>query len=116
MPHKLGLNSAQISFFSLLGVSLGLNAVLWYLSKAFPKDNAATILHYNTDLGIDFIGDGSQISVLPRLGLILLITNLILGIAVRRAENRVSWLLWLTTPLIQLVLCGALLLLRQING
>jgi hypothetical protein len=103
-------------FLVLLAVSLIANVSLWLLSvRIFPDSNSTAVLHYSSDFGIDFIGDSSHISVLPRLGTLLLIFNLLIGGAIFRVESRAAWTLWAINPFLQAVLLGALYLIWQIN-
>lgn len=112
--HLSGLEYRAVGF--VLGLSLLLNILLWFIAlKLFPHDRAASILHYSTDLGIDFIGEGSNITALPRIGLFLLLFNILLGFVVLGIERRAAWLLWLTTPWLQLILLGAIYFLWKIN-
>ncbi|HMB66172.1 MAG TPA: hypothetical protein VKO42_04820 [Patescibacteria group bacterium] len=58
-------------FFDLLGWIM----VFFIMSK---NKEGAIVLHYSVDFGVDLIGDASQLIVVPVLGLIILISNLIL--------------------------------------
>ena len=101
----------------VLGAGVILNAVLWGLVwLIFPKDLPAAILHYNVDIGIDFVGEGSQIIMLPLMGTMLLAVNAVLGLAVWQADKRASWLLWSVLPFWQVVLLAAFYLLWRVNG
>lgn len=96
--------------------SVLLNGCIWWLTvKFFPVESTAAILHYSIDVGVDFIGEGKQITSLPLLGAAIIIFNTILGIALLRADQRASWLLWSVMPLVQLVLLTAFYLLREVN-
>jgi hypothetical protein len=98
----------------LIGVVL--NAVLWLFSLfGFPKHDVA-ILHYSVDVGIDFIGEGKQIIVLPAIGLLILVGNYILGSAVYKADKSSAWLVWSTAPIIQLILISAFFLIWRANS
>lgn len=101
---------------ALVGISLLLNGVVWWLTlTAFPTDSSTAILHYTIDVGIDFIGTGGQITSLPLAGLAIVIFNTVMGVALLRADPRASWLLWGVMPILQLVLMLAFYLLRQVN-
>ena len=100
----------------LVGVSLLLNGLLWWLTLAiFPLDSTAAILHYTIDVGVDFIGEGKQITSLPLIGTAILIFNAVMGVSLLRADQRASWLLWSVMPLAQLVLLLAFYLLHEVN-
>jgi hypothetical protein len=108
-------NKTSITIMLVSGVVL--NIVLWVIPALFfPKSNPSTVLHYNADLGIDFIGQGIKIFVLPSIGTFLLILNFTLGFFLYRIESRVSWLLWSTVPLAQTLLLISLSLLLHINA
>jgi multidrug transporter EmrE-like cation transporter len=81
----------------------------------FAHDNPTAILHYSIDVGIDFIGQGKQIIVLPLAGLLLLIGNTVLGAALKRADIRSAYILWASIPIIQIILQGAFILIWQVN-
>lgn len=100
----------------IISGSLVLNAVLWLLVLLlFPRDSGTAVLHYNTDVGIDFIGPSVQIIVLPAIGLLLLLGNSLLGAALRRADKRAAFLLWGSLPVLQLILLGSFILVWQAN-
>lgn len=100
----------------IISGSLVLNAVLWLLVLLlFPRDSGTAVLHYNTDVGIDFIGPSVQIIVLPAVGLLLLLGNSLLGTALRRADKRAAFLLWGSLPVLQLILLGSFILVWQAN-
>lgn len=100
----------------LVGLSIILNGVVWWLTlTVFPVDSPAAILHYTIDVGVDFIGEGKQITSLPTMGLSIIVFNTIMGIALLRADQRASWLLWSVMPPVQLALLLAFYLLREVN-
>jgi len=101
----------------IISSSLILNAVLWLLVLLlFPHDSGTAVLHYNTDVGIDFIGPSAQITMLPTAGLLLLIGNSLLGAALQRADKRATWVLWGSLPVLQLILLGSFILVWQANA
>ncbi|MBI1834073.1 MAG: hypothetical protein HYR90_04600 [Candidatus Andersenbacteria bacterium] len=69
------------------GAGALLNAALWILSLTlFPRDLPAAILHYNVGVGIDFIGEGHQILVLPVLGTALVVLDGLLAYVLRKTN------------------------------
>src|SRR5687768_8522230 len=103
------------AFLGLLVSAAVLNAVLWFLAmRVFPHETPAAVLHYSIDVGIDFVGEGTQITSLPLLGLLLLVFNTVLGIALLRADQRASWVLWCTMPILQVLLLIAFYLLWRV--
>ena len=100
----------------ILTISILLNVALWLqTSLMFSHDNPTAILHYSIDVGIDFIGPGKQIIILPLAGLILLVGNTVLGAGLKRADIRSAYILWSAIPVIQLILQGAFILIWQVN-
>lgn len=100
----------------VVGISLGVNIILWVLTyKLFPKDTPAAILHYSSGVGIDFIGEGTQIYVLPAIGLGTLIGNAVLGRGLLRASQKAAWICWSIIPGLQVMLLVAFILLWQVN-
>ncbi|MEX1997633.1 MAG: hypothetical protein WEA04_03080 [Candidatus Andersenbacteria bacterium] len=103
-------------FFIVLGWSVLLNGALWAAALlAFPRHDPAVVLHYSIDVGIDFIGEGEQIIVLPLIGSLILIFNTVVGIAVLRADHRAAWVLWSIMPVLQLIMLLSFYLLWQVN-
>lgn len=82
----------------------------------FPTNRSAAILHYNTSVGIDFIGEGSQIQVIPIIGTALLIANILMALLLRKVSRAAAGMFWGPLPLIQLILLGSLLLILRLNG
>lgn len=58
-------------FFDLLGWIM----VFFIMSK---NKEGAIVLHYSVDFGVDLVGDASQLIMVPVLGLIILVSNLVL--------------------------------------
>lgn len=101
---------------ALVGSSLVFNGLIWWLTLTlFPVDSAAAILHYTIDVGVDFIGEGKQITSLPLIGSGIILFNAVMGVSLLRADQRASWLLWSIMPAAQLVLVLAFYLLREVN-
>jgi len=100
----------------VVGITAVLNAGIWFAAlQYFPSDDTSLVLHYSVDVGIDFVGQGSHITVLPLTGAILLLLNLIVGLAATSADKRVSWVLWGAMPLFQIVLAAALFFIWHVN-
>jgi hypothetical protein len=79
----------------LLGAAVVINLGLFgYLATRFPNLDAQLPLHF-TSLGqADRIGTKLELFDLPIIGLIILGTNLILGLALYKRERAGSYLLW----------------------
>jgi len=96
--------------------ALALNALLWLLAIfLFPQDKAAAVLHYNASLGIDFIGAGTQIKILPTIGTLLIILNIILALSLRRVSRRATTMLWAILPICEALLLIAFWLILRLN-
>lgn len=93
-----------------------INVAMWIVAlRFFPRQNLTAILHYSIDAGVDFVGEGQHITVLPLLGSTLLVLNLIIGFAVVKADKAAAWVLWSSMPLVQLCLSVGLIFLWRIN-
>ena len=100
---------------ALVTGGLILNACAWGIALLFPRNEAAAILHYTSSVGIGFVGEGRHIIVLPAAGLLILFLNAVVGRVVQDAESRTAWVLWSAIPIVQAIICVALLFLRSIN-
>ena len=97
--------------------SLVLNGAIWIIVFAiFPRQEVAAVLHYNIDVGIDFIGEGKQIIILPIVGLLVLIGNSTIGLAVHKVQPTASWVLIGIVSIAQCILLGAFLLIYRANA
>lgn len=97
-------------------VSLVLNGLAWFVAtKLFPVESSAAILHYNTSVGIDFIGAGNQITAIPMIGAALMIGNLLLAALLRRVSQQAATMFWACLPLNQAILLVSLLLILRLN-
>jgi NADH:ubiquinone oxidoreductase subunit 6 (subunit J) len=86
----LGIYNIRERFGSLLSlfyvriyliIILGLNSLNWffvYVININIAEQDSVILHYNVDFGIDLIGNVRQIYIIPSIGLVIVLFNLIL--------------------------------------
>ena len=96
-------------------VSVVVNATLWFLAQwVFPQQESA-ILHYSTNVGIDFIGQSSQIITLPLVGLLIFVGNMFLGLILKKMDPKTAWILWGIIPVSQFILTGAFSLVWLAN-
>jgi hypothetical protein len=80
---------------ALLGTALIINLGLFaYLSLRFPRLDLQLPLHFNSLGQVDRIGDKMELFALPIIGLIMLGTNLALGLALYKRERAGAYLLW----------------------
>ncbi len=96
-------------FFKIyLAVFLFLNLSLWiaaiYIKKAIDEPRIA--LHYNVDFGIDYYGSVNQLFILPILGLIIFIVNVLIFSIVRNQKDRkfIGHILCAVAVLVNLIL------------
>lgn len=81
--------------WTLLGAALIVNLGLFgYLCTRFPGLDFQLPLHFNSLGQPDRIGTKMELFALPIIGLIILVTNLGLGLTLYRRERAGSYLLW----------------------
>lgn len=115
MNEPFSLHPSRILWL-LIGGGIGINALLWLLSfLLFPQESPAAILHYSIGIGIDFVGEGGKIIMLPVIGTIFIIVNTLVGYAVRSISYRAAWMVFISIPLVQLILLAAFAFLWRIN-
>jgi Bacterial PH domain/Domain of unknown function (DUF1648) len=79
----------------LLGIALIVNLGLFgYLSALFPNLDIQLPLHFNRLGQVDRIGTKMELFALPIIGLIVLGTNVVLGLVLYKRERAGSYLLW----------------------
>ena len=79
----------------LLGVAVIINLALFgYLCARFPALDSQLPLHFNSLGEADRISAKGELFTLPIIGLIILSTNLILGLLLYKRERAGSYLLW----------------------
>lgn len=90
----------------LLALSLLGNIINWVILKIWIKPvDFPIILHYNVYFGVDMIGDYRQAYLLPLIGLVLLIVNLILAMYFYSQKERIaSYILLMATLMVELSL------------
>lgn len=79
----------------VLGAATTINLGLFaFLCARFPRLDELMPLHYNSQGLADRIGTKAELFTLPIIGLIILGTNLVLGLLLYRRERAGSYLLW----------------------
>ena len=103
---KIFIEKYIVSFIALL-----LNILLWLWLLIFIRPTGeGQILHYNIYFGIDQIGLGIKLYLMPLFGLIVIAVNLLFTMA-RMAARRLSmYAAWLSL-IVQLLLIISLLFL-----
>jgi len=98
------------------GTSILLNIFLWIIVLvAFPKSSPNAILHYTAGIGIDFIGQGWRIITLPGIGALLICVNIVLARYIKNTSIISFWILWMSMPLLQILLLATYGILLSIN-
>ena len=79
----------------LLGAGIIINIALFgYLGLRYPSLDLQLPLHFNSLGVVDRIGTRIELFTLPIIGLIILLTNTLLGLALYQRERAGSYLLW----------------------
>lgn len=98
-------------------LSAALDILLWIIVLVtFPKSSPNAILHYSAGIGIDFIGAGWQIIVLPSIGALLIAVNVVLARYIKRASESAFWILWVSIPFLQVLLLATYGILLRLNS
>lgn len=97
--------------------SILLNVLSWGLLAFFIKAvDFPIILHYNVYFGVDLIGDWWQVYFLPLVGLVVLLTNLMLGFFFYSQKERIiTHILLLAATMVQVVICIGVINIIRIN-
>jgi hypothetical protein len=94
----------------LLGTAIIVNLGLFgYLAARFPSLDLQLPLHFNSQGLADRIGTRVELFALPIIGLIILVTNLILGLILYQRERAGSYLLWGGAAVVQALFWLAIL-------
>lgn len=110
------MTSSSIIILTVLAVSILLNAATWGVALyVFPQDRVAAILHYNTSVGIDFIGEANQIKAIAWIGTALIGGNIILALFLRKGSRRAATMFWAVLPIIEAILLVSLVLILRLN-
>lgn len=72
-------------------------------------------LHYNVYLGVDRFGPMYQIFFIPAMGLLFLLLNLVIQIRAYKHQKTLSLFFAASTPLLELILLVAMVLIVLIN-
>lgn len=79
----------------LLGIAIIVNLALFgYLGSRYPSLDLQLPLHFDNQGLVDRIGTRIELFTLPIIGLIILVTNTVLGLLLYRRERAGSYLLW----------------------
>ena len=75
----------RLYFIVLLGLNLFSWLVVYLININVSQD--LVVLHYNVDFGVDLIGSVKRVYIIPFLGLIVILVNLILVLAFSRGRD-----------------------------
>ena len=101
---------------STLALSCLANISLWtFLFKNQKSSELPVILHYNLFFGVDYLGSYSEIYLIPAVGVIVIIANVILGYLLYEKEKLASYFLAFNIFIIQSFLLLAGYLIVEIN-
>lgn len=102
-----------------LFVSLLLLVLMWVLPiwRILPLAEYTPFiaLHYNIYLGVDRFGPVWQILLIPMLGTVFFFLNLFVEARAYRTQKTLAYFFAAATPLLELILLGALILIVLIN-
>ena len=94
--------------------------ILAWLSTRFiytEIDQERMALHYNVDFGIDYYGEISKVFVLPFIGLIIILVNILVYFLLLKHKDRkfISHILFLVAITTNLILLVAIALIYLVN-
>jgi hypothetical protein len=96
--------------WAVLGTALVVNLALFaYLSARFPRMDLQLPLHFNIQGMADRIGTRAELFALPIIGLLILVTNSILGLFLYSRERPGAYLLWGAAAAVQALFWLAIL-------
>lgn len=67
-----------------------INSLEWLFARFiyFEVDGERMALHYNVDFGIDFYGEKEKIFNIPKIGLLIIVVNMLLFILAAKIKRR----------------------------
>ena len=101
---------------SIFALSCLANISLWvFLFKNQKSSELPVILHYSLFFGVDYLGGYNEIYLIPAVGVIIIVTNTILGCLLYKKERLASYFLAFNIFIVQLFLLLAGYLIVEIN-
>jgi hypothetical protein len=111
------ISSSKLKLFLLTAFSV--NLLLWLYSRYIIKtiDEPLIALHYNIDSGIDFYGQAKNIYIIPLLGLVAILFNILIIFINARYKDRefAAYLLLSGCLLVNAILLSALRVIYLVN-
>ncbi|MEA3398307.1 MAG: hypothetical protein U9R06_01025 [Patescibacteria group bacterium] len=77
----------KVYLFTLLIINIFLWLAANYINKNIDSEKIA--LHYNVDFGINLIGHPKKVYIIPLLGIIFIILNLLILFCIRKNKDRI---------------------------
>jgi len=87
----------------------------WYIIAHLQERSDHYFLHYNIVFGVDLVGDWQRIFYIPIGGLLILLVNYGLALAMYNNERAFSRLLAVFGAILQIFLCLAAFLIVDLN-
>ncbi len=109
--ERLIVWTTGLSLFLLIGTMV---LPVWRILP-LGAESPFIALHYNIYLGVDRFGPIWHIFFLPALGLLFLVLNLAIEAWAYRTQKTLSFFFAAATPVLQLVLFAAMVLIVLIN-
>lgn len=113
-PLKLYIKKWPIAIFGSLAALANLFSWAW-ITLQIPDMGGQMFLHYNVLFGVDYIGEGWRMFLIPLLGLIIFVVNMIGGWLLYRRDAFMSYLLVGTAALCQIFVVIATILVVFLN-
>ncbi len=94
-----------------------LNILLWLIAvkAVMASGRQLTILHYNIDFGVNLVGEAKKILVIPLLGLLVALINLVLAFVVYQVNVFLRHLLLAGAVMVNFLLLAALAAIYFVN-
>ena len=107
------LQSTNFMWLASLGVTIITFIVTYYKAKTAGQSPVA--LHYNVIIGVDVLGPGRNLFIVPVAALVIFAINFTLYKAVPKDANLIGFLTAFTTLAASLILLVAMLFLLRVN-
>jgi len=90
----------------------------FYIYKSVsPESRDLVALHYNVDFGVNLIGESSKVFILPSLGLLIIIINVLLLFSIYKQKNSkfLAHLLFITASISNIYLFIGIITIYLVN-
>ena len=113
-PLKLYIRKWPVAIFGGLAAILNLFSWVWLMVQ-IPDMGGQMFLHYNVLFGVDYIGEGWRMFLVPLLGLVIFIINMLASWILYRRDVFMSYILVGVTALCQIFVVIATVLVVFLN-